>query len=104
MDRANTYVFNILINRLDVWNLAEKNQLIKIRNSLERHVGDKVRLTAKIGRKNILIRKGVIDSIYPSVFTVRLADDNKGSRISYSYIDVLTKAVEIQFYRRQNEA
>lgn len=84
--------------------MAEKTQLTKIRNSLQKHVGDKVKLTAKVGRKNIMIRRGIIDSTYPSVFTIRLADDKKESKISYSYTDILTKAVEIQLYRQQNEA
>lgn len=88
---------------MDVCDLAEKNQLMKIRNSLQRHVGDRVRLKAKVGRKNVMVRQGIIDSIYPSVFIVKVSDDsNDGENtISFSYIDVLTKAVEIQLYREQ---
>lgn len=84
-------------------NLAEKVQLVKIRNSIKKHIGDRVRLKAKVGRKNVEIRQGVIESIYPSVFIVKLNSESTvpESRVSYSYIDVLTKAVEIQLYRKQ---
>ncbi|MCX7714851.1 MAG: Veg family protein [Clostridia bacterium] len=85
--------------------MAEKNRLMKIRSSLERHIGDKVRLTTKVGRKNVMIRNGIIEGIYPSVFIVRLSNVKKSgiseSRMSFSYTDVLTKAVEIQLYRNQ---
>lgn len=83
--------------------MAENNQLMKIRSSIERHIGDKVKLTTKDGRKSMLVRKGIIDCIYPSVFTVRLSgsSDEGDSTISFSYTDVLTKAVDIKLYRQQ---
>ncbi|MCK9479888.1 MAG: Veg family protein [Firmicutes bacterium] len=74
--------------------------LLKIKNTLEKSVGKKVRLTSKKGRKKSIIRQGVIENTFPCIFTVKL-DGSKGCeagisrRVSYSYTDILTKAIEI---------
>ena len=44
-------------------------ELNVIRQSIEDNVGNKVRLTSKKGKKKAVIRHGVIESTYPSIFT-----------------------------------
>lgn len=79
-----------------------QNDLSKIKSNLADNVGNKVRLTAKKGRKQIVTREGVIESTYPSIFTVKLDNQNEffttERRVSYSYADVLTKSVELVIY------
>lgn len=62
-------------------------------------MGSKVRLRAKHGRKQVVVREGVIESTYPSIFIIKLDTQNdiptSERRVSYSYTDVLTKAVEL---------
>ena len=45
------------------------------------------------------MREGVIEGIYPSIFTVKLDVQNdiptSERRVSYSYADVLTRTVEL---------
>ncbi|GAY77637.1 Veg protein [Sporolactobacillus inulinus] len=42
-----------------------------------------------------------MEGTYPSVFTVRLDKESSAyDRVSYSYTDVLTDAVELTFWRR----
>ena len=76
-----------------------QNDLVKIKSSLSDHVGNKVKLTAKRGRKQTVNREGVIEGTYPSIFIVKLntPDDFMASerRVSYSYTDILTRAVEV---------
>lgn len=75
-----------------------QKDLVKIKSELSDNVGQKVRLTAKKGRKQIVTREGVIESIYPSIFTVKLdalEPMTTERRVSYSYTDVLTKSVEL---------
>ena len=76
-----------------------KNDLVKIKSSLSDNVGRKVKLTAKKGRKKSVTREGVIESTYPSIFIVKLDPHSEytpdGRLVSYSYTDVLTKAVEL---------
>ena len=79
-----------------------RNDLSKIKTDLEDNIGSKVRLKSKQGRKQIVVRDGVIQSTYPSVFTVKLDIQNdvptSNRLVSYSYTDVLTKSVELYIY------
>lgn len=76
-----------------------QNDLSKIKTNLSNNVGHKVRLKSKQGRKQIVVREGVIEGIYPSIFTVKLDVQNDipttERRVSYSYADVLTRTVEL---------
>ena len=84
-----------------------QNDLSKIKSDLTDNVGHKVRLTAKKGRKQIVTREGVIESTYPSIFTVKLDNQSEfftsEQRVSYSYTDVLTKKVELVIYTPEEE-
>ena len=70
--------------------------LANIRRDIENHVGEKVTLNANGGRKKILVNDGVIESVHPSIFVVRLDNDNQRT-VTYSYSDVLTKTVSLYY-------
>ena len=77
----------------------ERNRtLATIRNDIERHVGEKVTLKANGGRKKILVNDGIIESVHPSIFVVRLDNDTQRT-VTYSYSDVLTKTGSRQCIR-----
>ena len=84
-----------------------QNELVKIKAGIADNVGNKVRLKSKQGRKQIVIREGVIENTYPSIFTVKLDIQNdvptSDRRVSYSYADVLTKSVELVIYEPSTE-
>ena len=71
-------------------------KLANIRRDIENHVGEKVTLKANGGRKKILVNDGVIESVHPSIFVVRLDNDNQRT-VTYSYSDVLTKTVSLYY-------
>lgn len=84
--------------------MATVQTLDKIRLSLERHLGKKIVLKANKGRKQVITRRGVLEKVYPSVFVVRLDDNQNGySRVSYSYSDLLTSNVKLQVYREKDK-
>lgn len=70
--------------------------LANIRRDIENHVGEKVTLKANGGRKKILVNDGVIESVHPSIFVIRLDNDNQRT-VTYSYSDVLTKTVSLYY-------
>lgn len=77
--------------------MVEKNALCQIRKKMEACIGKRVQLKTNKGRKKTLVREGILESTYPSIFTVRFENDFKNVRkISYSYTDVLTNTVEIK--------
>ena len=73
--------------------------IASIKNDIERHIGQKVTLKANGGRKKILVNDGIIESVYPSIFVIRLKNDTQRT-VTYSYSDVLTKTVQLVFPTR----
>ncbi|WP_438451984.1 Veg family protein, partial [Listeria monocytogenes] len=60
--------------------------------------GKALTLKANGGRKKTIERCGILAEPYPSVFIVELdQDENNFQRVSYSYTDILTDAVELVF-------
>lgn len=73
-----------------------KNVLLEIKQSLEPHVGAKIMLKANGGRRKTIERSGVLEETYPSVFIVKLDQEQHAfKRVSYSYADILTESVEV---------
>ncbi|NMO97736.1 biofilm formation stimulator Veg [Paenibacillus lemnae] len=73
-----------------------KNALLDIKRSLDAHLGQKISLRANGGRRKTVERTGVLEETYPSVFIVKLDQDQQTfKRVSYSYADILTETVEI---------
>lgn len=75
--------------------MAPKSILADIKKDLETYVGEKIRLKANKGRKKILEREGILESTYPNIFIVKLEEADSERRVSYSYADLLTEAVEL---------
>jgi uncharacterized protein Veg len=73
-----------------------RNALMEIKRSMEIHVGQKIMLRANGGRKKTIERSGVLEETYPSVFIVKLDEEQHNfKRVSYSYVDILTESVEV---------
>ncbi len=75
--------------------MSDKNTLVEIKQVIDRHIGEKVRLKTNGGRKKTIIKEGVIEETYPSIFIVKVDMDNSVRHLSYSYSDILTETVEL---------
>jgi uncharacterized protein Veg len=76
--------------------MAEKSDLCQIKKNIETCIGEKVQLKANKGRKKAFIKEGVIENSYPSIFIIKFENEYETTRrVSYSYTDILTKAVEL---------
>ncbi|WP_138496093.1 biofilm formation stimulator Veg [Paenibacillus pinistramenti] len=81
-----------------------KNALSDIKHSLDAYVGQRITLRANGGRRKMVERTGVLEETYPSVFIVKLDEEQETSkRVSYSYADILTETVEISLFHEGNE-
>ncbi|WP_047980711.1 biofilm formation stimulator Veg [Ornithinibacillus contaminans] len=79
--------------------------LIEIKQGLEGQIGKRLTLKANGGRRKTIERSGVLAETYPSVFIVELdQDENAFERVSYSYADVLTETVELNFNDEHTKA
>jgi uncharacterized protein Veg len=80
--------------------MAEKSDLLQIKKNIETYVGKKVQLKANKGRKKAFIKEGIIEKSYPSIFIIKFENEYETTRrVSYSYTDILTKAVELVVYK-----
>ena len=73
------------------------NRLADIKNKLDSCIGASLTITSHIGRKKV--NNGVLKETFPAIFIVELDDDGKNSveRVSYSYTDVLTNNIKLDF-------
>ncbi len=71
------------------------NVIADIRRDLEMHIGERIWLKANRGRRKTTVREGIIESTYTSHFLVRMDEQPCASRLSISYVDVLTQSVEL---------
>ncbi|UOQ83843.1 biofilm formation stimulator Veg [Gracilibacillus salinarum] len=72
--------------------------LVEIKQGLDGNVGKRLRIKANGGRKKTIERYGTLAETYPSVFIVELdQEENAFERVSYSYADILTETVELNF-------
>lgn len=86
------------------WSAVAKT-LGEIKNYLKGQIGKRLTLTANRGRRKTIVRSGVLAEMYPSVFVVELdQDENAFERVSYSYADVLTETVELNFVDEETSA
>ncbi|MGB9808446.1 MAG: Veg family protein [Caldanaerobacter sp.] len=75
--------------------MADRSTLDEIKKQLEQHVGSRVRLKTNGGRKKTIIKEGLLEKTYPSIFIVVLDGQGATRRVSYSYSDILTETVEL---------
>ena len=83
--------------------MSSPRAIAEIKKDLEGFVGSKIRLKANRGRNRIVEKEGILESIYPNIFVVRLNEKKVERRVSYSYADVLTETVELFIYDTDDE-
>lgn len=75
--------------------MSAKQVLASIKRDLEPFVGNKIKLRANRGRKKVIEKTGVLESTYPNIFVIRLDEKQIERRVSFSYADILTDAVQL---------
>lgn len=76
-----------------------------IKTKLDSHLGDTLTVVAQAGRKKVTKRHGILRETFPAVFMVDLdQDQNNFKHVSYSYTDLLTKNIALEFDDEAEEA
>ena len=76
-----------------------------IKRKLDPHLGDTLTVVAQAGRKKVTKRRGILRETFPAVFVVDLdQDQNNFKHVSYSYTDLLTKNIALEFDDEAEEA
>lgn len=74
-----------------------KDEISLVRKQVNAYVGSKVLVKANKGRKRVTINEGVLQNTYPSIFVVKVENEQNSSyrTVSYSYTDIITNNVEL---------
>ena len=68
-----------------------------IKKELYSHLGDTVSIKYNLGRNKYEEYDAVIKKIYNHVFLVQLSDENANETKSFSYSDIITKTIKINY-------
>lgn len=72
-----------------------------IKDTLAELIGEDIVVTIEAGRRKTTIHHGKLRDTFPAIFIVELDNENNGEesyeRVSFSYADVLTETIEIEF-------
>ena len=77
--------------------------IMTIKQKLDSHLGDTITVVAQAGRKKVTKRRGILRETFPAVFVVDL-DQHHFKHVSYSYTDLLTKNIALEFDDEAEEA
>ncbi len=72
-----------------------ENNLQIIKNQMKQKKGNHVKLRARVGRRGAYVCSGIIDGLYPEVFTVLVNENGYRRRYCFCYSEILTHHVEI---------
>lgn len=92
---------------MDSWCILKKNALRddkilvskdvgQIKNYVTLIIGKEVVVEVNKGRKKTVVKKGVIEMTYPFFFTLKMDLDGSCQRVSFNYVDILTKTIELE--------
>jgi len=76
--------------------MEQMNVLEQIRAEVREHEGERVQVSARRARRGFAVNRGVLEATYPSIFTIT-TDDNRDSRLSFSYSEILTRNVILEW-------
>ncbi len=73
--------------------MIEKSNINEVKKNIEDCVGQKVVLRGSLGRNKSFEKEGTLVNAYPNMFLVKT--NNGMEKLSYRYVDVLTRTVEL---------
>lgn len=68
----------------------------EIKATFNEMVGEKIIVTVDAGRGRFIVHEGILTETYPALFVLEL-DDGDYDNVSFSYADVLTDSIDIDF-------
>ena len=73
-----------------------KNDITSIKADIGEKIGQKIIVKGSLGRSKSFEKEATVQKAYPNMFIVKY--DNEERNATWSYIDVLTRTVEIEIF------
>lgn len=73
-----------------------KEDITNLKTDIGEKIGQKIIVKGSLGRSKTFEKEAVIEKAYPNIFIVKYEENERN--VTYSYTDVLTRAVEVQVF------
>ena len=73
-----------------------KNDIMSLKTDIDEKIGQKIIVKGSLGRSKPYEEQATIEKTYPNIFVVKYEENQRS--VTYTYTDVLTRAVEVQVY------
>ena len=73
-----------------------KSDISNIKEDIGEKIGQKIIVKGSLGRSKSFEKEATVERAYPNMFIVKYDDSNRNA--TYSYIDVLTRTVELEVF------
>lgn len=68
----------------------------EVKKNIDDLKGAMLKISVNKGRKKIVKYDGLIESVFPSVFTLKILDNKNVSMLSFSYSDVICGDIKLK--------
>lgn len=75
------------------------DDIVNLKADIGQKIGQKIIVKGTLGRNKAFEKEATIENTYPNIFVVKYEENSRN--VTYSYTDVLTRAVEVQVYDGQ---
>ena len=73
-----------------------KDDITNLKSDIGGKIGQKIIVKGSLGRSKTYEKEATIEKAYPNIFIVKYEENARN--VTYSYTDVLTRAVEVQVF------
>lgn len=73
-----------------------KDDITNLKSDIGGKIGQKIIVKGSLGRSKTYEKEAIIEKAYPNIFIVKYEENARN--VTYSYTDVLTRAVEVQVF------
>ena len=73
-----------------------EKDILNLKTDILEKVGQKIIVRGSLGRNKNFEKEATIEKTYPNIFRTRYDENN--NEVTYSYTDVLTRAIEVEVF------
>ena len=73
-----------------------KNDILSLKTDIGEKIGQKIIVRGSLGRSKPYEEEATIEKTYPNIFVVKYEENQRN--VTFTYTDVLTRAVDVQVY------
>ena len=73
-----------------------QRDIASLKTDIDEKIGQKIIVKGSLGRSKAFAKEATIEKTYPNLFVIKFDESNRS--VSYSYTDILTKAIEVDVF------